>query len=157
MKQIFSRCGIPEIVIADNMPFGSFEMKLFLVKWNFKIETSSPVYPKSNGLAEKTVGIVKSMLRKSKETGQDIELFLLNYRNSPVANLLFSPSQMLNSRIMRSKLPISFKNLIPNLVPKNVYEEMTKNLAVQKQYYDVNAREIVDFEEGERVFIGSRH
>ena len=27
LKQIFSRREIPEIVIADNMPFGSFEMK----------------------------------------------------------------------------------------------------------------------------------
>ena len=61
------------------MLFGSFEMKLFAEKWNFKIETSSPFYPKSNGLAEKAVGIVKSMLRKSKETGRDIELYLLNY------------------------------------------------------------------------------
>ena len=50
----------------------------------------------------------------------------LNYRNSPAAKLLFSPSQMLNSRIMRSKLPISIKNLKSNLVPENVYEDMTK-------------------------------
>ena len=54
---------------------------------------------------------------------------------------------------MRSKLTISFKNLKPNLVPKNVYEEMTKNLAVQKEYYDVSARGIIDFEEGERVLV----
>ena len=111
------------------MPFGSFEMKLFAEKWNFKIETSSPFYPKSNGLAEKAV---KSMLRKSKETGQDIELFLLNYRNSPVANLLSSPSQMLNSRIMRSKLPIFFKNLKPNLVSQNIYEEIIKIYRLKK-------------------------
>ena len=60
---------------------------------------------------------------------------------------------MLNSRIMGSKLPISFKNLKPNLVPKNVYEEMTKNLAVQKEYYDVNARGIIEFVKGERILI----
>ena len=58
---------------------------------------------------------------------------------------------------MGSKLPISFKNLKPNLVPKNVYEEMTKNLSVSKEYYDVHARGIIDFEEEERVEIGSRN
>ena len=30
---------------------------------------------------------------------------------------------------------------------------MTKNLAVQKEYYDVNARGIIEFEEGERVLV----
>ena len=31
-------------------------------EWGFELITSSPLYPKSNGLAERTVGIAKNML-----------------------------------------------------------------------------------------------
>ena len=48
-KSIFSRHGIPEIVIAVNMPFNSFEMKSFAREFGFQMKTSSPEYPQSNG------------------------------------------------------------------------------------------------------------
>lgn len=38
------------------------------------------------------------MLKKAQETNQDIELFLLNYRNAPVAGLQYSPEQLLMSK-----------------------------------------------------------
>lgn len=40
----------------------------------------SPNYPKSNGLSEQSVGICKTMLRKSDENGSDIDDYLLEYR-----------------------------------------------------------------------------
>jgi len=49
LKKIFSTHGIPEIVVADNMPFDSYECKQFSKEWNFIFTTSSPNYPKSNG------------------------------------------------------------------------------------------------------------
>ncbi|KAL4153907.1 hypothetical protein QTP88_001740 [Uroleucon formosanum] len=51
------------------MPFGSKEFYKFAKEWDFKITTSNPHYPKSNGLAERYVGIAKKMLQKSKEEG----------------------------------------------------------------------------------------
>ena len=48
-KSIFSRHGIPEILIADNVPFNSFEMKRFAREFGFQMKTSSPEYPQSNG------------------------------------------------------------------------------------------------------------
>ena len=57
---------------------------------------------------------------------------------------------------MRSKLPISFKNLKPNLVPENIYNNIN-NIAKyqlnQNEYYDSNVREIENFEEGENVLV----
>lgn len=35
--------------------------------WDFKISTSSPYYPKSNGLAERGFGKAKSMLQEPKK------------------------------------------------------------------------------------------
>ncbi len=67
MKNVFACQGIPEILIADNMPFGAQEFRKFANEWNFQLVTSSPRYPQSNGLAEKYVGILKMMLRKCHE------------------------------------------------------------------------------------------
>ena len=37
-KSIFSRHGIPEIVIEDNMPFNNFEMKSFAREFGFQLK-----------------------------------------------------------------------------------------------------------------------
>lgn len=76
LKKIFSIHGIPVIMISDNMPFNSLQFKNFSIDYSFKIITSSPYYPKSNGLAEKAVGICKNMLKKSNESKIDIDIIL---------------------------------------------------------------------------------
>lgn len=154
LKELFSRFGIPKLIIADNVPFSSYEFKQFARSWNFEIETTSPYHPKSNGLAEKAVGIVKSMLKKSKEDKQDIELYLLNYRNSPVAKLPFTPSQLLNSRNMRSKIPVGFQHLKPKTVHEDAHTLMLSNQEAQKSYYDKTAvKHEQQFVEGESVLV----
>ena len=45
MKSVFARHGIPDEVIADNMPFSSKECIQFAQEWGFEINTSSPRYP----------------------------------------------------------------------------------------------------------------
>lgn len=141
LKDVFSRFGIPEIMVADNMPFNSLELHQFAREWNFQITTTSPYHPKSNGLAEKYVGITKNMLKKSKESKQDLELYLLNYRNTSVAGLEFSPSQLLNSRLLRTKLPIDKNELEPKLVPKAININMKNHQITQKHYHDLTSRQ----------------
>ena len=60
LKSVFARHGNPNIVVADNMPFNSRD---------FKIITSSPQYPQSNGLVERNVQTIKLLLRKAREGG----------------------------------------------------------------------------------------
>ena len=55
MKDMFARHGIPERLIADNMPFSSLKFKNFASDWEIEVVTSSPHYPKSNGLVERNV------------------------------------------------------------------------------------------------------
>lgn len=43
------------------------------------------------------------MINKAKVEKQDLNLYLLNYRNSLVAGLLWSPAQMLQNRDLRTK------------------------------------------------------
>ena len=63
---IFSRHGIPAVLMSDNGPqYSSQEMKDFANQYNFKHVTSSPHYPQSNGMAKHMVKTAKSLLEKS--------------------------------------------------------------------------------------------
>ena len=150
MKIIFARQGIPETVIADNMPFGSVEFRQFAKDWNFTIVTSSPRYPQSNGEAEKYVGIVKMMLRKCKEDGTDPNLALLRYRNTPITGMKYSPAQMLFSRRLREQIPVKQILLKPQIAT-----ESKKQLKIRQQkqakYYNKNCRARTDFKTGQNV------
>lgn len=75
--QIFITHGIPKIIISDNMPFGSYIYKKFAEDLNFEIITSSPRYPRSNGMAEKAVHITKQLLTKNLEQNKSIYASLL--------------------------------------------------------------------------------
>ena len=84
LTSIFARHGIPNKLIADNMPFNSKKFYEFSKKWNFQVVTSSPNYPQSNGLAERNVQTIKKLLKKAKAGGNDEELALLEHCNTPI-------------------------------------------------------------------------
>ena len=55
MKDMFARHGISERLIGDKIYFNSVKFKDFASKWEFEVVTSSPHYPKSNGLVERNI------------------------------------------------------------------------------------------------------
>lgn len=66
LSSLFSRHGIPLEVCSDNGPqFSSHEFQQFAHKYDFVHTTSSPRFPRSNGLAEKGVQIVKRIFEKN--------------------------------------------------------------------------------------------
>ena len=66
MKSMFAKHGIPVKVMSDQGPqYSSSEFEDFAKMWGFEHQTSSPYYPSSNGLAERTVQTVKNILKKS--------------------------------------------------------------------------------------------
>ena len=69
--------------------------------------TSSPHYPQSNGLAEKYVGIIKTLFHKAKEEGQSPYTALMVYRNTPLNRTLQPPMQILQGRQACTDLPLS--------------------------------------------------
>jgi len=78
------------------------------------------------------------MIKKSKSENQDLNLYLLNYRNAPVAGLPWSPAQMLQSRMLRSKTnSLNKKILSPNVV--DCSEENKLKQLKQKNWYDKTA------------------
>ena len=105
MKSIFSRHGIPQIVMSDGGPcFTSREFQQFSKLWGFQCVRSSPHYPRSNGLAENCVKIVKRLLSKTLEQGEDLYLALMAYRDTPLVSGK-SPAQLLFNRKLNTRLP----------------------------------------------------
>lgn len=85
MKAAFARHGILKKVVSDNGTcYSSHEFPQFAEQWGFQHTTSSPHYPQSNGLGEKTVQTAKRILTKARE---DPYLSLLEYTNTPVDGL----------------------------------------------------------------------
>ena len=137
-------------MVADNMPFGSAEMRQSASQWGFKITTSSPKYPASNGQSERMVGIVKQLMRKTYEEGRDPHLALLQYRNIPVSGLSYSPAQLLMSRMLRDKMPTHACLLVPKIV-ENAYTLLKSRQQKQKQHYDRGTRKLPELNVGDSV------
>lgn len=149
--EIFSFLGVSREMIADNVPFNSFECKDFAKRWGMEIVTSSPRYPKSNGQAESAVRIAKGILKKS-TTEEDVLVSLLEYRNTPTKDIFLSPAQLLCSRRLRTKVPIASKLLRPKIY-ENAHELLVRKSEKNKVYYDRGTKEKPDFAIGQKIFV----
>jgi hypothetical protein len=98
-------------------------------------KTSSPHFPKSNGLAERTIQTLKNVLKMARKEGTDINLSILELRNTPRNNDLGSPAQRLFSRRTKTLLPVS-DQLQKSKVVENVTTYPKNERDRQKRYYD---------------------
>ena len=83
--------------------------------------TSSPYYFQNNGKVESTVKIAKKLLQKSKKDHRDVQLAILDWRNTPTESSNAYPVQKLHSRRTRTLLPSVEPLLMPE-APSNVQE-----------------------------------
>ena len=117
-----------------SMWYSAQQFAHFANDWDFSHITSSPTYPQSNGLVEKSVHIAKQLLKKSKSDNRDSYLGVLEHRNTPLDNLA-APAQLLMSRNLRSVLPTTSIHLKTNLVvPELATEKMEQKQATQRHY-----------------------
>lgn len=149
---LFSTHGIPKNIVADNSPFNSIEFREFSNKYGIELKFSSPYYPRSNGLAEKGVGIAKQIIKKSQNYGEITEA-LLDYRSTPVSGTSYSPSQILMGRLIRTTLPMRKDLLEPKLVYLNAYDQLQMINEKTKDYHDRNVRIKPDLNIGDNVTI----
>ena len=148
LKSIFARHGIPEELISDNMPFNSKEFHEFAKEWGFRQTTSSPTYAQSNGMSEKAVQTIKRILKKA----DDPYIGLMEYRNTPVTGMTYSPSQLLMSRITRTKIPVSKELLVPQIA-NNARQQLKQRQRRQKQNYDKSTKPLQPLDFGESVHL----
>ena len=147
---VFARHGIAEIVMADNMPFNSRDFRAFARSWQFQVVTSSPAYPRSNGLVERNVQTMKRLLKKAHDDGRDMEMVLLEFRNTPITGMDESPAQLLMSRQLRSQMP-TIPTMLQPTVSEGIREKLAQRQQKQKGQYDKSVKPLPDLNPGDSV------
>ena len=145
LRTTFARYGIPDSIVSDNGPqFISSEFQQFCKTNGIRHILVAAYHPKSNGLAERAVKIVKDGLKKMSEgTVEDrIARFLFTYRITPQSTTQMSPAELLMGRRLRSRL---------DLLKPNLAQRVEKKQLQQKRNYDRCARQRT-FKEGEKVY-----
>ena len=87
-RNIFSRHGLPEILVSDNgAQFTSRDFEQFCSNNGILHRTSAAYKPSTNGQAERAVQILKSAIKQAQLTNKDVSAviakYLLVYRNTP--------------------------------------------------------------------------
>ena len=154
LKSMFSRYGVPDIVISDNGPqFAAAEFSEFANKWAFKHDTSSPHYPQSNGKAENMVKTVKRLLTKCRKAGQSEYLVLLDWRNTPTEGMGTSPAQRFLGRWCKTLLPVTQQLLNPRYPMEDNARALHQQKQKQQHYYNRQGRPLKPIEQGDTVRI----
>lgn len=151
LKQIFSRHGIPEIVMSDNGPeFSSSAFQLFSKAWHFKHITSSPRYPQSNGQVERAIQTIKNIMKKTFFDKTDFNIAMLEYMNTPISCDIPSPAELLYNRKLRSIVPCPPQILKPK-IHKNILNKFDHRRNIQKTYYDRTSKYLTPLHVGQKV------
>ena len=126
----------------------SEEFKEFAREWKFNHITSSPCYAQSNGKAELSVKIGKSLIQKVRRDAKDIWLCLLLWRNVPTQGLDSSPCQRLMSRRTRSLLPVNSSLLKPKVIDHCLIDKKYNRI---KRFYDRTSKPLRELIPGELI------
>jgi len=132
--------------MSDNMPFNSRSFCDFANDWNFDLVWSSPRYPQSNGMVERSVQTVKMLLKKAKSDGKDPYVALLQYRCAPLTGSTFSPAHLQMNRTLRTKLPASLEPVVVD-----ARQQLVARQQQQKEVYDGGAKPLPPLQRGEVV------
>lgn len=152
LREVFSTHGIPEVIMGDNNPLNSYECHEYARSIGSAIVTSSPYYPRSNGLAEKAVGIAERIMLKCSETGTHYLDGLREYNNTPLTGLKESPAQILMSRMCRTVVPTLRSNLKPKV--SEVRDQLIERQEQKKVEHDRKAiKKAKTFNLGELVVV----
>ena len=150
-KQHFARYGIPDRVYSDNgSQFTSTEYATFADSWQFEHLTSSPYHSQSNGLIEAAVKSAKMLQKKAKESGQDVWMSFLDYRNTPTEGMDSSPVQRLMSKRTKTTLPLAQHLLEPEVQPEITAKLILKRKRAKK-YFDRGSKELPELRIGQPI------
>ncbi|XP_049512973.1 uncharacterized protein K02A2.6-like [Dermacentor silvarum] len=157
--EIFATHGIPAKLCSDNgPPFNSATFQAFTSQFNISHTTSSPYYPRANGLAERAVQEAKHLLNKCPFSTLEFYSALLEWRNTPRDEQLQSPAQRLMGRHTRSQLPVLNCHLEPKTIPTEAVRQRLQEIRhKQRSYYNRTTRALPDLHSGNKVSVYDTH
>ena len=133
LKRFFIDFGVPEQLVSDNgKQFDSAEFRQFCNALKIRSTTSSPKYPRSNGLVKRMVQTVKESFIKSQSEGKTLLDTLQVLRSTPLGNGLPTPAVILQRRNLRGGLLFTPQQLkSKNLSSTFVREKLEQRQASQ--------------------------
>lgn len=151
LKENFARYGIPKILYTDSGPqYTSKAFWDFKKEWSFEHKITTPKHHQSNGLAERHIQTIKRVLKKIIQERKDIDLALLQCRNTPFNDSNLTPAEIMYRRKVKNIIPDFHKRVINTDHFKELLRERQNK---QKRYYDKNAKDLKDFQKGDKVMI----
>ena len=154
LKAHFARYGCPETVVSDNGPqCASAEFATFSKEWDFEHTSSSPDNSQSNGQAESAVKMAKKPLQKAIDTKSDVQLAILDHRNTPSQSHDMSPDQHLLNRRTTTLLPTAGSLLQPRVDTSQQRKSIQLAKEKQAEYFDRSAKDLPPLCEGDKIRI----
>ena len=147
LEQDFAHFGYPHTLVSDNASaFMSNEFQSWCKDKGITHLTGAPYHPATNGAAERLVQTFKQALRKSNlPPRRPLQEVLMQYRRTPNSSG-YSPSELLNSRQIRTK--------IDTLIPSPAHQAQGKQAkeATKSQQAEQVAKLLKSFAVGDPVY-----
>ena len=147
LEQDFAHFGFPHTLVTDNATtFMSEEFQSWCKENGIIHLTGAPYHPATNGAAERLVQTFKKALKKSSlPPKKALQEFLMQFRRTPNSSG-YSPSELLNSRQIRTKID----TLLPS--PAHVAQGKQAHMATKSQQTEIIAKIQRQFNVGDTVY-----
>ncbi|CAM1312014.1 Uncharacterised protein g5872 [Pycnogonum litorale] len=150
LEEDFAHFGFPHTLVTDNTSsFKSEEFQSWCQERGITHLTGAPYHPATNGAAERLVQTFKQALRKSSlPPKRALHEFLMQYRRTPTSGG-YSPSELLNSRQIRTRID----TLLPS--PAHVAQGKQAREATKSQTKELStvvSRVTRNYEVGDPVY-----
>ena len=161
LEESFSLHGIPESITHDQgPPYNSGDWQRYAKEVGFESRPCTPEHPEANGVAERFMGVLVKTVHTAVAEGRDprveVKRRLLNYRTTPHPSTGKAPCELMNNRMIRSKVP---RLLIPaqSKVHKEAQEKDKETREKRKENYDKKKRaKDKEYKLGDKVLISQK-
>ncbi|XP_072143105.1 uncharacterized protein [Dermacentor andersoni] len=152
---VFETHGIPAKLCSDNgQRFNSACFRSFAAQLVIAHITSSPYYPRGNGMAEHAVQEAKKLLTKCPFANMEFHSALLEWRNMTRDEQLKSAVERLTGRQTRTQLPVLPQHLEPQTVPPQAIRNRLQDIiAKQRIFYNRTAKRLPHLRSGSPVSV----
>jgi transposase InsO family protein len=145
LTETFSRFGIPLEVMSDNgPPFNGKEFGDFLSQFGSSHRKITPLHPRANGEVERmmtSIGkSIKGAISERLDWWQQLQMWLLAYRNTPHTVTRYTPSELLMGRRPNDVLPSIKPSVQVKIDQKKLVSNDTEGKSKQKKYADARNR-----------------
>ncbi|XP_053689881.1 uncharacterized protein K02A2.6-like [Sabethes cyaneus] len=146
MQSLFTRFGLPDVVVTDNgPPFNSQQFISFLERQGIKVMKSPPYHPQSNGQAERLVRVAKDILKKflldpeikSLSIQDKLDYFLFGYRNTCLTEGGDFPSERVLCYKPKTLLDLTNPNKnFKKMIKQSKFDDEEKHVQFEKALKD---------------------